>query len=404
MKKIVCIAFTLLAYYGLFQVQGALPEDAAVAQDGLSQAKTATGSDNAEASEKELKSRPATSNVRGAMYPQVTDKGHAIFRLRAPEAQKVQVDLGRKYDMVKNKDGIWEVTTDPQSEGFHYYSLVIDGVSVCDPGSETFYGMSRMASGIEIPFDGDGFYAVKDVPHGELRSKRYYSSVSQTWRRFILYTPPGYDQAAEGTTYPVLYLLHGGGEDERGWATQGKTDLIMDNLIAEGKAKPMVVVMLDGNLVLPNFRENFLKLFQDDLIQCVIPFVEKNYKVKTDSKNRALAGLSMGGIQTLYVGIYHSDLFSYLGVFSSGWFQPQNDLAQSQYNFLKDNVATFKDNVKEFWFSMGGERDIAYQNCKKMLEKFDELEVPYTYRDYRGGHTWPAWRESLRDFAPVLFK
>ena len=146
---------------------------------------------------------------------------------------------------------------------------------------------------------------------------------------------------------------------------QGKTDLIMDNLIAEGKAKPMLVVMLDGNLVQPNFRENFLKLFQDDLIQCVIPFVEKNYKVKTDSKNRALAGLSMGGIQTLYVGIYHSELFSYLGVFSSGWFQPQNELAQSQYNFLKDNVAAFKDNVKEFWFSMGGQRDIAYQNCKK---------------------------------------
>ena len=165
----ICVVFTLLAYYGLFQVQGALPESSAVAQEKLSQA---TGSDNAKALEKELKTRPATSNVRGAMYPQVSDEGHAIFRLRAPEAQKVQVDLGRKYDMVKNKDGIWEVTTDPQSEGFHYYSLVIDGVSVCDPGSETFYGMSRMASGIEIPFDGDGFYAVKDVPHGELRSKR----------------------------------------------------------------------------------------------------------------------------------------------------------------------------------------------------------------------------------------
>jgi len=189
MKKMLCVVCALLAYHGLFQVQGALPESSAVAQEGLSRATTAPGSGDAEASEKKLKSRAASSNVRGAMYPQVSDEGRVIFRLRAPEAQKVQVDLGRRDGKVKNREGIWEVTTDPQGGGFHYYSLVIDGVSVCDPGSETFYGMGRMAGGIEIPFDGDGFYALKDVPHGELRSKRYYSSVSQSWRRFILYTP-----------------------------------------------------------------------------------------------------------------------------------------------------------------------------------------------------------------------
>ncbi len=189
----------------------------------------------------------AESNVRNSKYPQLTADHRAIFRIKAPDAQKVQIDLGRKYDMVRQEGGIWETVTDSLGEGFHYYSLLIDGVAVSDPGSETFYGMGRMASGIEVPFKGGEYYALKDVPHGDIRMKRYYSEVSRSWRRFFVYTPAGYDtRTAE--KYPVLYLLHGGGEDERGWATQGKTDLIIDNLIAEGKAKPMLIVMLDGNI------------------------------------------------------------------------------------------------------------------------------------------------------------
>ena len=164
-------------------------------------------------------------------------------------------------------------------EGFHYYSLLIDGVAVSDPGSETFYGMGRMASGIEVPFKGGEYYALKDVPHGDIRMKRYYSEVSRSWRRFFVYTPAGYDtHTAE--KYPVLYLLHGGGEDERGWATQGKTDLIMDTLIAEGKAKPMLIVMLDGNMASAGFNAGALKAFEAELMQAVIPFVEDNYRVR----------------------------------------------------------------------------------------------------------------------------
>jgi len=347
---------------------------------------------------------PASTNVRRAKYPQILPDSRAIFQIKAPDAQKIQLDLVKKYDMVKDSEGIWEVTTDSLSEGFHYYSLIIDGVALADPASETFYGMRRMASGIEVPFKGDYYYAVKDVLHGEIRIKRYFSTVFNKWRQFYIYTPADYDNNIN-EKYPVLYILHGGGEDERGWATQGKTDLILDNLIAEKKAKRMLVVMPDGNVDLPGFGEDNLKLFEAELKQCIIPFVEKNYRAEPDSKNRALAGLSMGGIQTLYVGIKNSQLFSYLGVFSSGWIIPmQKNISDAQYEFIKNNVDMINSNLKLLWIAMGGKEDIAYNNCQIMLSKFKEMKIKYTYSEYPGGHTWPVWRNNLYKIAPLLFK
>ena len=347
---------------------------------------------------------PAPSNVRRAKYPQILPDGRAIFRVNAPDAQKVQLDLARKYDMARNNEGVWEVTTDSLTEGFHYYSLLIDGMAVADPASETFYGMGRMASGIEVPFKGDGYYAAKDVPHGEISIKRYYSTVSNKWRQFYIYTPPGYDTSIN-EKYPVLYILHGGGEDERGWATQGKTDLILDNLIAEKKAKPMIIVMPDGNVDAQGFGDMTLMIFERELKQCVIPFVEKNFRTETGQGSRALAGLSMGGIQTLYVGINNTEMFSYLGVFSSGWIVPaQNSLADKQYEFMKANLDKINGNLKQLWISMGGKEDIAYNNCQTMMSKFDELKVKYTYSEYPGGHTWPVWRNNLYNFAQLLFR
>lgn len=346
---------------------------------------------------------PASTNVRNAKYPQILPDNRVIFRIKAPNAQSVQIDLVKKYDLIKNSEGIWEVTTDTISEGFHYYSLLIDGVAVADPASETFYGMGRMASGIEIPIRGKNYYELKNVPHGDIRIKRYYSTILNRWRQFYIYTPAGYDENVN-EKYPVLYILHGGGEDERGWAAQGKTDLILDNLIAEKKAKPMLVVMPDGNINLPGFGENSLKMFEAEIKQCVIPFVEKNFRTKTDAQNRALAGLSMGGLQTLYVGINNINLFSYLGVFSSGWILPmQSNLAESQYEFMKNNVDMINNNLKLFWISMGGKEDIAYNNCKVMLAKFDEMNIKYVYSEYPGGHTWPVWRNNLYKIAQLLF-
>ncbi len=349
---------------------------------------------------------PASTNTRSAKYPQILPDNRVVFRTKAPDAQKMQIDLVRKYDMVRDTGGYWQVTTDSIGEGFHYYSLLIDGVAIADPASETFYGMGRMASGIEIPFAGGAYYAVKDVPHGDVRIKKYYSSTTNSWRRMYVYTPPGYDSNTTDK-YPVLYLLHGGGEDERGWATQGKTDLIIDNLIAEKKAKPMLVVMMDGNFGsggIAGFGERSLQTFENELKQSVIPFVEKNYRASTDAKSRALAGLSMGGLQTLYAGMKNTSLFSYLGVFSSGWWANQPALSNPQYEFMKNNAATINSNLKSLWIAMGGKEDIAYNNCKIMLGKFDEMGIRYAYSEYPGGHTWPVWRNNLYNFAQLLFK
>lgn len=349
---------------------------------------------------------PAASNVRSAKYPQILPDNRVIFRIKAPDAQKVQIDLGKKYEMARDTGGYWQVTTNSISEGFHYYSLLIDGVALADPASATFYGMGRMASGIEIPFAGGSYYSLKDVPHGDIRIKKYFSRVTNSWRQFYIYTPPGYDNNIN-EKYPVLYILHGGGEDETGWATQGKTDLILDNLIAEKKTKPMLVVMTDGNFGsggLAGFGEQSLKMFENELKQSVIPFVEKNYHTETDAINRALAGLSMGGLQTLYAGIKNTKMFSYLGVFSSGWFANRPELANPQYDFMKANASLINSNLKSLWVAMGGKEDIAYNNCKIMLSKFDELGIRYTYSEYPGGHTWPVWRNNLYNFAQLLFK
>jgi enterochelin esterase-like enzyme len=346
---------------------------------------------------------PAESNIRSAKYPQMLPDGRAVFRTKAPDVQKMQLDLGKKYDMVKNAEGVWEATTDSLSEGFHYYSLIIDGVAVCDPASETFYGMGRMASGFEVPFKGDDYYTIKNVPHGDTRIKRYYSDVLNMWRTFYMYTPPGYDQNTD-ENYPVLYILHGGGEDQRGWATQGKTDLILDNLIAQKKAVPMIVVMVDGNMPVGGFSEESLRIFEKELKQAVIPFVEKNFRVKTDANSRALAGLSMGGLQTLHAGVKNTEIFAYIGVFSSGWWANQPALANPQYEFMKNNSEKINTNLKQFWIAMGGKEDIAWQNCQTMMSKFDEMKINYKYSEYPGGHTWPVWRNNLFNFAQIIFK
>jgi enterochelin esterase-like enzyme len=345
----------------------------------------------------------ATTNMRSASYPRILPDNRVVFRIKAPQAQKVQIDLGKVYDLAKDEQGVWSVTTEPVSGGFHYYSLLIDGVAVADPASESFYGMSRMASGIEMPYTGRDYYALRDVPHGDIRLKRYFSTVDNAWKRFFVYTPPGYDAGRD--RYPVLYIVHGGGEDERGWATQGLTDLILDNLIAAKRAVPMLIVMVDGNGPTTGFEESYLQHFDRELKQSIIPFVEKQYRVKAGAANRALAGLSLGGIETLYTGVNSTDLFAYLGVFSSSWILPnQAALAERQYANMAANRDKINTNLKQFWISQGGPEDIAYKNNQVMLAKLKELGIKYSYSESPGGHTWPVWRHDLYRFAPLLFR
>lgn len=345
-----------------------------------------------------LPGKRGTLNVRSAQYPRLLPDNRMEFKVKAPNAQKVQIDLGKKYDLTKNADGEWHGVTEPLTPGFHYYFLVIDDVPVADPASESFYGCSMHSSGVEIPYpDGDSRFYLADVPHGDVRMKRYYSTTAGDWRRAYIYCPPGYDSSND--SYPVLYLQHGGGEDERGWATQGRTDIIMDNLIAQGKATPMIIVMADGNT----------SDFEKELLNDVIPMTEKNFRVKPGRENRALAGLSMGGIQTLNTGIPNLDKFAYLGVFSSGWFANPNPFgvmmdSEKYYDMLNANKNDYNDKLKVFWLSMGGKEDIAYENCRVMRDRFDKIGIKYDYFETPGGHTWPVWRESLYQFAPLLFK
>lgn len=339
-------------------------------------------------------------NIRRQEYPRILGDNRVEFRIKAPTAQKVQIDLGRLYDMKKDADGVWTCTTDPQTEGFHYYFLVVDGVKVADPCSETFYGCSMMSSGVEIPYPAEkqARYELKaDVPHGQVARLRYQSKVTGSWKNMYVYTPAGYETS--GKSYPVLYLQHGGGEDERGWSNQGLTDIILDNLIAEGKAKPMIVVMMDGNG----------QDFTSELLTDGIPFVESHYRTVKTAGGRALAGLSMGGIQTLNASIMHPELFSYVGVFSSGWFKnPQPFMANSSgemyYAKLKERPEYYNKQFREFFLTMGGPEDIAYENCKAMRERFDQMGIRHSYYETPGGHTWPVWRESLYVFAQKLFK
>lgn len=354
----------------------------------------------------------AITNVLNAQYPKILPDLRVIFKIKAPEAKSVQVQIGKKYDLKKDDSGMWSGITDPQVPGFHYYSLIIDGVAVADPSSESFFGTSKMSSGIDIPEAGVDFYTIKNVPHGELRQRYYYSDKTKSWRRLFIYTPPDYDKNTN-EKYPVLYIQHGAGEDERGWATQGKLDVILDNLIAEGKAKPFIAVMTNlyiinniGSGYNTESTNNFMDQFGNDLKANVIPFVEKNYRTKTDRENRAIAGLSMGGGTTFREGLLNTDLFAYVGVFSTSGFRGQGGEifdAEKQIPGILTNPEKFNKSLKLFFVSIG-EQDPSFDYSVRTIKKFRESGLKVEFTTFPGAHEWQVWRKSLHDFAGRVFK
>jgi enterochelin esterase-like enzyme len=359
---------------------------------------------------------PASTNIPGQEYPRILPDNRVMFRIKAPDAQKVQVDLLKKYDMVKNDKGVWEATTEPITIGFHYYSILIDGVAVCDPACQTFYGMGRMASGIDIPEKGIDFYLPKDVPHGQIRQIRYYSSITQAWRRAFVYTPPGYDTNLK-ERYPVLYLQHGGGEDETGWPNQGRMDWIMDNLIAAGEAKPMLVVMDRGYAVDPNAPTNdnlsFIerlrlgnKTLTDVFIKEIIPMIDKKFRTLTDREHRAMAGLSMGGFQTFQITLTNLDKFAYIGGFSgAGFLMPDTDIT-TMYDGAWKDVDAFNKKVKVVYMSIGtDEPERMYQSVNNFHKELEKIGVEHIYYESPStSHEWLTWRRCLYEFAPLLFR
>jgi enterochelin esterase family protein len=357
-------------------------------------------------------STPAVTNITGAGYPRILPDLRVTFRIKAPEAQKVQIDLGKKYDMEKGSDGFWTVTTTPQVPGFHYYSLVIDGVAVADPASDTFFGMSREASGIEIPEAGVDFHLIKDVPPGTVQSKRYFSSKTNSWRRVFVYLPPGYEQNPT-KKYPVLYLQHGAGEDETGWVKQGHLDIIMDNLIAEKRAVPMIVVTTNEYVIRDigagyntESTNHFMDLFKEELVDVIIPFVNKNYRIANDREHRAIAGLSMGGGTSFRIGMLNPDKFAWVGAFSSSAFRGSNGNifdAEKQIPGILTNPEKFNRQLKLLYIS-SGEQDHSYEYTKKTIETFKAKGLNLQYNYFPGAHEWHVWRKALHDFVPKLFK
>jgi enterochelin esterase-like enzyme len=383
--------------------------------------------------------RPSSLNQPGKQYPQVTSDGRVRTSISAPQAQTVLLDIGAvKYPLTKGENGIWTGgESKPQDEGFHYYQIWIDGAAVPDPGSLYFYGAGRWGSGVECPAKDQDFYALKDVPHGQIRQVLYYSKSTNATRRCFVYTPPDYDSDTT-KRYPVLYLQHGGGEDETGWPGQGKTHLIMDNLIAEGKSKPFIIVMDNGSVGGPrrsgqgpgargpgapaagepnrsrtaagpgpgsmrgpggfgDFASAFGRIMTEELI----PYIDANFRTLADQPHRAMAGLSMGGMQTRQITLKNLDKFSHIGIFSGG------SISMADVN----DTPGFKEKVKLVFVSYGS-RELGNHrgggfggDPKANAEALKQAGINTVfYVSPNTAHEWQSWRRSLHEFAPLLFK
>ncbi len=343
---------------------------------------------------------PSTKNQPGQEYPMVNSQGYARFRIAAPEAQSVVVSLGlggQRGGTVLSKDaeGVWMGTTaGPMDEGFHYYHVTIDGGVFNDPGTLNYYGSTRWESGIEIPAKDQDFYALKDVPHGNVVQILFPSPSTGTSRRAFVYTPPGYD-ADQAKRYPVLYLQHGWGEDETAWSNQGHANLIMDNMIAEGKIAPFMIVMTYGmtNDIRPGggggMRNFLIDPFETVLLKELIPYVDANFRTLTDINNRAMAGLSMGGMETRTISLRNPDVFAYYGLLSGGTYSPEDLQGRSQ--------------VKLVFMSSGSkERPEGVINAEKALKDAGFNAVSYVSEGT--AHEFQTWRRSLYQMAPLLFK
>lgn len=353
---------------------------------------------------------PASTNMHGCDFPRLDKENRAYFRIHSPHVKRLQVDIcGKKYDMSKDENGWWTAKTEPLVVGFHYYFLLVDGFSVIDPMTTTFFGCSRMAGGIEVPEGEEGnYYRTQHVPHGQVRTCTYYSETQQRFRRCVVYTPAEYETKPK-KRYPVLYLQHGMGEDETGWSTQGLMYNIMDNQIAEGKCVPMIVVMESGDVEV-GFRPrpgkdvneernlygaSFAKLMINDLI----PMIDKTFRTYTDREHRAMAGLSWGGKQTFDITLTNLDKFSYIGGFSGAIFGLN---VEDAFNGVFTDASAFNKKVHCLFLGCGTEENMGTAQLVKSLRDMG-IRVA-SYESQGTAHEWLTWRRCLNEFLPNLFK
>lgn len=353
---------------------------------------------------------PNEFNIVGAEYPRVGKDGRTYFKVFAPDAKKVEISF--RGEMEKGNDGFWTlVSRDPEVVGFHYYQVIIDGVSVADPNGKPVFGMGKWVSGIEIPEEGGAYYKPQaGVPKGRVNESWYYSEVRNEWRHCFVYTPACYDKEMD-RKFPVLYLQHGMGENETSWANQGRMNFILDNLIASGEAKPMVVVMDNGNIenfrTLPGENPNeargrFGADFTPILLNEIIPHIESGFRVLTDRDNRAMAGLSWGGLQTFNITLNNLDKFSYIGGFSGAGMINTNQLDQA-YNGVFKDPAAFNEKVHVFFMGIGSEE--RPERTRNLSESLKNAGINNIYYESPGtAHEFLTWRRCLKEFAPLLFK
>lgn len=355
--------------------------------------------------------KPSAVNQQGKQFPQVNSEGRVRTSIAAPQANKVQLDIGGvKYDLVKDEKGVWTGESAQQDEGFHYYQLNIDGASVPDPGTRYFFGAGRWGSGIEIPAVDEDFYAVKDVPHGLVSENIYFSKLTNAFRRCFVYTPAEYGQNLQ-KRYPVLYLQHGSFEDETGWASQGKAGLILDNLIAAGKAVPMIIVMDNGYAFKPQTSENTgrpASIFEEVMINEIIPMTDAKFRTIADREHRAIAGLSMGANQTMRIIMNNLDKFASYGGFSGTSNYPGSEEinVETFLNGAFKNGDALNKQIKVFWLGLGTKEPNPFPGSvgafRNMLEK-QGIKYVY-YESPETAHEWLTWRRSLHQYAQLLFK
>ncbi|HML75048.1 MAG TPA: alpha/beta hydrolase-fold protein [Anaerohalosphaeraceae bacterium] len=358
--------------------------------------------------------KPASSNQPGRLYPQVNSEGRVRAQITAPDAKHVFLDIGgKKYPLTKKEDGSWMGQSDPQDEGFHYYQIIVNGAQVPDPGSMYFYGAGRWGSGIEIPARDQDFYALKNVPHGQLCEHLYFSKITNAWRRCFVYLPPDYYKDGS-MRYPVLYLQHGSFEDETGWGAQGKANLILDNLIAEKKAVPMIIVMDNGYASVPGSNDSGgnrvargTSAFEDVMIREIIPMIDGHYRTLADREHRAMAGLSMGANQTIRITMNNLDTFSHIGGFSGTSNYPDTaplDPETFMSGKFKDGQALNKQ-IKLFWLGLGTKEPAPFPGSVGAFRAMlDKVGMKYVYYESPAtAHEWQTWRRSLYQFAPLLF-
>lgn len=354
-------------------------------------------------------SRPATSNLPGMEYPRVHADLQVTFRVSAPNAKKVQVAPGGSdnglgqgpFDMQRDDKGVWTATIGPVVPGFHYYWLLVDGFACNDPATQTFFGWNKECSGIDVPDKTLDFYDIKDVPHGQVRSHWYYSKTTAMWRQAMIYTPPEYDKDPQ-TRYPVLYLQHGSGENERGWTAQGRANFILDNLLAQKKAQPLIVVMENGMVApragvssasaKPGASSRRNEAFGELVVNDLVPMVDATYRTIPDRAHRAIAGLSMGAGQAMQIGLGNLDKFAYLGSFSGG-------------GPARSDLSKLEPKPSLVWMGAGSAESSRMTSGKATVEVLTKAGIPAIWFEAPGtSHEWQTWRKCLYDFAPRLFQ